>query len=522
MSRRNKRSPSQRRVRQRTADFRGFTPGHVQHFYDPAFDLGRAEFEDAEEDGSMLTKQALVMIEGTHVDSAKRKHQFPADRIKRIVANTNALLASGGRVPWQRDHQKTQAANIGDLDGPLEIRTITRKDLPHKGLNHLIGKIGAFATRLVAKGADVVREVLAGNIKTLSPGIDVDADIIREISATPVPAIVGLSTFRRGDGETRVLRRRRREEGQFTALTFEDMEVEMQDMEAYREDFDALSTTFWELVSSINKATEDELQGEDPAALQMQAIDDYGVRIQTLLGLNVEPGDPEADPLLQQNQKPPAKRAAYSAFSLGAVEREVRMAEFRRTRRDRGRKRGKRVRRAIVGRTPLGQAARLTAVGAVGVGAIALANRRRGAKAGVGQVFTPNQTSPGETFSPKARTNPAAPKPRSAGWKDLRTVMNDLRTGPDLRRSRSRSGIRKANPYRRGSTGRERAGTDGSMRGLQRYMSDIRQGYNSIDNALRAEDGLNRLTTRQVKGLLPSKRGTVGPNSGYRRKRRAR
>lgn len=501
MSRRTKRSPSQRHARQRTADFRGFTPGHVQHFYDPAFDLGRAEFEDAEEDGSMLTKQALVMVEGTHVDSAKRKHQFPAERIKRIVANTNALLASGGRVPWQRDHQKTQAANIGDLDGPLEIRTITRKDLPHKGLNHLIGKIGAFATRLVAKGVDVVQEVLAGNIKTLSPGIDVDADIIREISATPVPAIVGLSTFRRGDGETRVLRRRRRE-GEFTALTFEDMEVEMQDMEAYREDFDALSTTFWELVSSINKATEDELQGEDPAALQMQAIDDYGVRIQTLLGLNVEPGDPEADPVLQ-SQKPPAKRAAYSAFSLGAVEREIRMAEFRRTRRDRGRKRGKRIGRAIVGRTPLGQAARLTAVGAVGVGAIALANRRRGAKAGVGKVFTPNQTSPGETFSPKARTNPAAPKkpPRAAV---ARTGSRQNRDGP---LSRALDQIMN------------------DRRPAQRAVSGVTNAANDFRNSARRRRGLNRLPgDAPISGSrrLPSKRGTVGPNSSYRRKRRAR
>lgn len=471
MTRKGGQIASRRRTKNRTAAFRGFTPGKVKHFYDAAFDFGRAEFEDGEEEGSVITKQALVMIEGTHIDSAKRKHQFPAERIQRIVANTNALLASGGRIPWQRDHQKTQSANIGDLDGPLEIRVITRKDLPHKGLGHLIGKVGAFATRLIAKGADVVKEVLAGRIKTLSPGIDVEDDIIREISATPTPAIVGLSTFRRG--EDREARRR----SEFTALTFDDMEAEIQDMDAVRGDFDALSNTFWELISSINEATEDELQGEDPTALQMQALDDYSVRIQALIGLNVQPGDPAADPAIQQQGQ--VGQVGYSAFTLDGVERDLRLAEFRRSRRDRGRKRGKRVRSALLGETTTGRVARVGVLGAAGLGAIALA--RRGKRPASPGVFTPNQTSAGQTVAPKARGNP-------------------------------NTSARKPNPYRRGrDVGNTVEAIMQNGRPAQRAGSGLANAATDATNAARRRRGLNQ---------LPSARGTRGPNSGYRKKKR--
>jgi hypothetical protein len=211
------------------------------------------------------------MVEGSHTDSSKKHHIFDADRICRIVDNTNNWIARGGRVPWQLDHKKTQDANIGDLESGLEARVITPEDLPNPKLRHLVGKIGAFAERLVGKGVDVVNMVTAGRVKTLSPGIDVREDIIKEISATPTPAIVGLSTFKRHQGNF--------------ALTMDEAEMEGEEEDIVRQQFHEKGELFLEVVNSILSAGEDELQGQDPQALLMQAIQDYMSRVSEVIGI---------------------------------------------------------------------------------------------------------------------------------------------------------------------------------------------------------------------------------------------
>lgn len=239
--------------------------------------LSSAEFEAGED--STVIKKALVMVEGEHVDSAKKRHVFSPARIQKIVENTNNFLAQGGRVPWQRDHKKDQESNIGDLEGPLEIRVITESDLPNKKLRHLVGKVGAFTTQLVAKGQDVVNELIAGRIKTLSPGIDIAQDLIREISATPTPAIVGLSVFSRAAQQ---------QVGDF-GLTFDEVEAEGEEEDQMKEMFEDLSDKFWTIITNITQATDEELQGQDPTDFIYQAIGDYSARIEQLLGLGEDP-----------------------------------------------------------------------------------------------------------------------------------------------------------------------------------------------------------------------------------------
>lgn len=219
------------------------------------------------------------MVEGSHTDSSKKHHVFDADRICQIVENTNNWLAKGGRVPWQLDHKKTQDANIGDLESGLEARVITPEDLPNPRLRHLVGKIGAFAERLVGKGSDVVNMVAAGRVKTLSPGIDVKDDIIKEISATPTPAIVGLSTFKQAAGNF--------------ALTMDEAESEGEQEDAVKQALHEKSEIFLEVINSIYSANEDELQGQDPQGLLMQAVEDYMSRVTQIVGINNGQQDPQ-------------------------------------------------------------------------------------------------------------------------------------------------------------------------------------------------------------------------------------
>lgn len=245
---------------------------NVDFIYSNFLGLTPAEFNEEEDDPHTLTKEALVMVEGNHIDSAKRSHNFSRDRILQIVKNTNNFISQGGRVPWQTDHDKKQAANIGDLEGILEARVITEEDLPNPKLRNLVGKMGAFA-QLVAKGIDVVSQVVSGRIKTLSPGIDVTTDTIKEISATPQPAIVGLSVFRHPSASADF------------ALTWEEADSGQGQIDAIHEEYRELLEQFWNIATAISQADEATLQGEDPAALMTNAIGGLTTRLSSLFGL---------------------------------------------------------------------------------------------------------------------------------------------------------------------------------------------------------------------------------------------
>ena len=246
------------------------------------FGLGITPASFAEDEGSdgLLVKEALLMIEGDHRDSQKRPHKFSRERLVDLVRKTNDFLRGGGRIPWQKDHDKTQSANIGDLEGELEIRVITEDDLPNPRLRKLVGKLGAFG-QLVARGEDVVAEVMAGRIKTLSPGIDVATNTIKEISATPQPAIIGLSVFKQ------------HEDAANFALTWDDAESDQMEIDELKDQYEEITETFWEIATSISSADEASLMGEDPAALIEDAIGGLADRIAELLGAASEEEAPE-------------------------------------------------------------------------------------------------------------------------------------------------------------------------------------------------------------------------------------
>lgn len=312
-----------RRERGRTrAEFRAPSrSSEVIHFYSGSFSLDPAEFEhvgDADEPAA-IAKRALVMVEGSHTDSKKRKHVFDKERILRFAANTNAFLEQGGRVPWQTDHAKTQGANLGDLEGELYPEMITAENLPNPKLKHLIGKLGLFTDELIARGKTAVQDVLDGKIKTLSPGIDLATDTIREISATPTPAIVGLSTFKRAEAAEREAIAR-------FALTMQEAEAEDQDYNAMKEEFEELSERFWRVVSDIGNAPPEEFEGEDPVNYLEQAISDYVAAIQEMLQLNEQP-EPGQDPRLQQQQQAPGVGAAPTQPQFPQQQRRFSMAD---------------------------------------------------------------------------------------------------------------------------------------------------------------------------------------------------
>jgi hypothetical protein len=314
----------------------------------------------AEEDDSVVVKKALILVEGNHVDSQGRPHRFPADRVIQIAENTNRWFSQGNRIPWLTDHKKTQWDTIGDLDGSVEVRRVTKADITDPRCSHLVGKLGIFADKLVGRGKQVVEKVKDGIISTLSPGLDIAVDIIKEVSATPTPAIAGLRIFSR-----------RKKDAKF-ALTWEEAEEESLDSDELYEKFMQYAETYWDIAIGISQAPDEELEGQDPQQLQMDALQKFMDRVAGLVGLD-EPmvGEEEAVPgrgappkqtraqlITQERQANMAMNMAQAAFELYGGDR----AEFAKKKRRFGRRKkpglARRVGGAAIGRTLTGRLVR--------------------------------------------------------------------------------------------------------------------------------------------------------------------
>ena len=236
-----------------------------------------AQFQE-NEDGSVV-KRALVLVEGEHKDNKSRSHLFTPERIELIAENSNRAFSSGARIPVLKDHVKTTDAEVGDIDSPFEVRVISEEDLPDKRHKHLIGKVGIFCEGVVIKAKDMVEKVKAGLGKTISPGIDIMSNTIRELSITPTPAIQGLALYSM--------------EAAKNALSFDELEMEKQNDEELKEQFEEVSEKFYCIMQNILNASEEMLAGQDPYELIDTAFSDYFDRLQMLF--QVDDGEEAED-----------------------------------------------------------------------------------------------------------------------------------------------------------------------------------------------------------------------------------
>lgn len=146
-----------------------------------------------------LVRNALIFVEGDHSDSKLRGHNFPRERVIQLVNNTNSLIKRGGTIPVLYDHNKSAKNVVGSIDSELEMRLITKSDLPYlvngHRLGYLVGKLGVFSNNVVLKHPETIEAFKKGIVRTISPGIDLRTEIIREVSIVATPAIPGLSLF---------------------------------------------------------------------------------------------------------------------------------------------------------------------------------------------------------------------------------------------------------------------------------------------------------------------------------------
>lgn len=223
-----------------------------------------------------LTKRALILVEGEHIDSKKRKHYFSKDRINDIAENTNTYFNQGANIPLLADHNKTVNAALGNLESPVYVEYITEDNLPNKKAKHLLGKLGIFAEEIVVKSKDAIDKVANNIVNTISAGLDITTDTIREISLTPTPAILGMSLYKNAEFENT------------TALTFDDLDQEESDMSELEAMYEQLTNKLWQITKNIQTVDESYLDNVDPYELQMQALEEFTIRFMDIIGMNEE------------------------------------------------------------------------------------------------------------------------------------------------------------------------------------------------------------------------------------------
>ncbi len=286
------------------------------------------------EDGELRTG-ALILVEGSHTDSKNRKHVFDKKRIHKIANKTNVLFEQGGNIPLLQDHVKTVDNTVGNLESPVWVDVITEENLPNKKAKHLLGKLGIFTDEIAIKTESAIEKVSKNIVKTISAGLDIATDTIREISLTSTPAIAGMSLYKSNYSEA--------EFEDAGALTFDDLENNDEEMGQMEQMYSELTEKLWQLTKNIQMADEQMLQGADPMELQMQAVQDFTDRFMQLIGAGEEEQqeDMYQDPRMQMQgqgynpngsmmgmQQPQQfESAPVAAFSMAEME-NVNIAAF--------------------------------------------------------------------------------------------------------------------------------------------------------------------------------------------------
>ena len=285
------------------------------------------------EDGTAtLEKPALVFIEGNHVDSSKREHVFSRDRIQALVDNTNNFFRQGGRIPFQQDHNKVQSANLGDIESEFYTKEITENDLPIKTHKHLIGKLGVFVDRIVAKGEKVVQDILNQNIKTLSAGIDPAREAFVEVSATPIPAIIGPALFSRStNAEDNIIYfesffsndakmgtdKSKTNVSKGRVFSFDQLSELNKNMDEVRKQYNTLSEGLFKILSDIKTSSEEELSGTNPIEASYDAIEYFEKQVEEMFGLVKEKKNNTIGQLPEMANNPAAMTSTSRSFPVG-------------------------------------------------------------------------------------------------------------------------------------------------------------------------------------------------------------
>jgi hypothetical protein len=165
----------------------------VANFQSPLLNLAQSIVDRAD----LIYKRCIIAIEGKHTCNKGKAYEMDRHFIGRLGDNLNAEIANGREIGMFADlngaaHVKSAETKFGTLDGFVECRPVTEADLPNPHAQQMLGKMALFGTAKIFSHLDRVR---SGAIKALSPGIDMNRELIFEVSAVPVASMPGVALF---------------------------------------------------------------------------------------------------------------------------------------------------------------------------------------------------------------------------------------------------------------------------------------------------------------------------------------
>ena len=260
-----------------------------------------------------VTKDAILMLEGTLPDSKGVVHTFSADRLAQIADNTNQALQEGVKLPVLLEHEKTALATVGNgNNAELYVKTVTEEDIQkiNPKATKLIGKAALFVRNLVIQTPEIVSKVLEGTASSVSMGLDLLTDSLKEISLVGIPAWEHATLYAKNTKTAR-----------FSALTWdEDGKANEDDLEEKEDEYEKLTEQLWSYLRNIYTADEAELKGKDPSQLVDVTLYGFVERVKKLLDLDGLGSDAEAvtaEAQAQGSPMPTYRASKYRAANFG-------------------------------------------------------------------------------------------------------------------------------------------------------------------------------------------------------------
>lgn len=276
--------------------------------------------------------------ESPHVDSRKVAHDFPPDKVIKLVENTNKHFETTELgIPVLTEHRKDVNNVVGFIESPLEAKVITEdytKGNPK--LKHLLGRIGVFVNDVKIKSSEIIEKMNQGLAKSVSAGIDLDSFSIKELSLVALPAIANATLFSYTQNKKGNMKRNRKnylllpKESNY-ALSIDEAMSASQTIEQQREEAQKVFTAFLEVVEDANEIDEEEMASmgiQDPSEVIQAAIDDLAARLGDMfLGMPEEELQP-AQPVTPTRPVAPTRKFSSSDEIVAFYTNQGYTAEF--------------------------------------------------------------------------------------------------------------------------------------------------------------------------------------------------
>lgn len=276
--------------------------------------------------------------ESPHVDSRKVAHDFPPDKVIKLVENTNKHFETTELgIPVLTEHRKDVNNVVGFIESPLEAKVITEdytKGNPK--LKHLLGRIGVFVNDVKIKSSEIIEKMNQGLAKSVSAGIDLDSFSIKELSLVALPAIANATLFSYTQNKKGNMKRNKKnylllpKESNY-ALSIDEAMSASQTIEQQREEAQKVFTAFLEVVEDVNEIDEEEMASmgiQDPSEVIQAAIDDLAARLGDMFLGIPEEGLQPTPPVTPTRPAAPTRKFSSSGDIVSFYTNQGYTAEF--------------------------------------------------------------------------------------------------------------------------------------------------------------------------------------------------